>query len=65
MGYSNEERELAKSEKQVVNARLCSEYFVTVAISDDPLHVDYVLEFEIVADKGIQTEEVIKHTLYK
>ena len=31
-----------KSEKQVDNARLCSENFVTSAKSDDPLHIDYV-----------------------
>ena len=31
-----------KSEKQVDNARLCSEHFVTGAKSNDPLHVDYI-----------------------
>ena len=31
-----------KSEKQVDNARLFSENFVTSAKSDDPLHIDYV-----------------------
>ena len=40
--YSNEEIELAQLEKQVDNARLCSEHFVTGAKSDDPLHIDYV-----------------------
>ena len=42
MDYSNEEIELAQHEKQVDNARLCSEHFVTGAKSDDPLHIDYV-----------------------
>ena len=42
MDYSNEERELAQSEKQVDNARLCSEHFATGAKSDDPLHTDYI-----------------------
>ena len=43
MDYSNEEREnWFKSEKQVDNARLCSEHFVTGTKSDDPLHIDYV-----------------------
>ena len=42
MDYSNEEIELAQLEKQVDNARLCSEHFVTGAKSDDPLHIDYV-----------------------
>ena len=31
-----------KSEEQVNNARLCSEHFVTGAISYDPFHIDYV-----------------------
>ena len=31
----------SKSEKQVNNARLCSEHSVTGAISYDPLHIDY------------------------
>ena len=31
-----------KSEKQVDNARLCSEHFVTGDKSDDPLHIDYI-----------------------
>ena len=31
-----------KNEKQVDNARHCSEHFVTDAKSDDPLHIDYV-----------------------
>ena len=31
-----------KSEKQVDNARFCSEHFVTGTKSDDPLHIDYV-----------------------
>ena len=31
-----------KSEKQVDNARLCSEHFVTGTKSDDPFHIDYV-----------------------
>ena len=31
-----------KSEKQVDNARLCGEHFVTGAKSDDPLHTDYI-----------------------
>ena len=130
MDYSNEEREnWPKSEKQVDNARLCSEHFVTGAKSHDPLHIDYIptvfafvpvavvwrkrksidwygrsqkrarnqdekkkkktpsnnetaiyvnvedehsvpdcikqIEFEIAADKGTQTEEVIRHTLPK
>ena len=42
MDYSNEEIELAQLEKQVDNARLCHEHFVTGAKSDDPLHIDYV-----------------------
>ena len=31
-----------KSEKQVDNARLCSEHFVTGPKWDDPLYIDYV-----------------------
>ena len=31
-----------KSEKQIGNARLCSEYFMTGVKSDDPLHIDYI-----------------------
>ena len=31
-----------KSEKQVDNARLCSEHFVTGAKSDDSLHINYI-----------------------
>ena len=43
MDYSNEEREnWFKSEKQVDNARLCIEHFVTGTKSYDLLHIDYV-----------------------
>ena len=31
-----------KSEKEVDNARLCSEHFVTGAKSDDPFHINYI-----------------------
>ena len=40
------------SEKQVDNARPCSEYFVTGAESEDPLRIDYVptvFAFDLVA----------------
>ena len=61
MGYRNEERERererekwSKTEKQVENARLCSEHFVACAKSDDSFHIDHVpTVFVVVSVTGV------------
>ena len=55
VGYRNEEREKwSKSEKQVENARLCSEHYVACAKSDDSFHIDHVpTVFVVVSVTGV------------
>ena len=53
-----------KSEKQVDNARLCSEHFVTGDKSDDPLHIDYIptsFAFVTVAGSSRKRKSIDRH----
>ena len=54
MKRQREREKWSKTEKQVENARLCSEHFVACAKSDDSFHIDHVpTVFVVVSVTGV------------